>query len=69
MGRRAAARVFGTHKDTVKERERRFAARKAPLMLYAVRHEFISRPLKETRCTQLQGRDAILPARKAGRLS
>jgi len=42
MGQRAAARVFGMHKDTVKEWEQRFAAQKGPLMLYAVCHEFIS---------------------------
>ena len=42
MGQRATARVFGIHKNTVKEWEERFAAQKAPLMLYAVCHEFIS---------------------------
>lgn len=41
LGVRATARVFGIHKNTVTDWERRFAEQKAPLMLYAVCHEFI----------------------------
>ena len=42
LGLRATARCFGVHKNTVSEWEQRFAEQKAPLMLYAVCHEFIS---------------------------
>ncbi len=42
LGLRATARVFGMHKNTVSRWEKRFAEQKAPLMLYAVCHEFIS---------------------------
>ena len=42
MGLRATARSFGMNKETVKDWEERFAAQKAPLMLYTVCHEFIS---------------------------
>jgi len=42
MGLRATARSFGMNKKTVKDWEERFAAQKAPLMLYTVCHEFIS---------------------------
>ena len=42
MALRATARVFGMHKKTVTGWEERFAEQKAPLMLYAVCHEFIS---------------------------
>ena len=42
MGLRASGRVFGIHKNTVSEWEHRFAAQKAPLMLYVICHEFIS---------------------------
>lgn len=42
LGLRATARVFGMHKNTVSDWERRFAEQKAPLMLYAVCHKFIS---------------------------
>lgn len=41
LGLRATARCFGIHKNTVTEWEKRFAEQKAPLMLYAVCHEFI----------------------------
>jgi len=40
-GQRATGRIFGIHKNTVKAWETKFAAQKAPLMLYAVCHEFI----------------------------
>jgi transposase-like protein len=42
LGVRATARVFGMHKNTVSDWEKDFAQQKAPLMLYAVCHEFIS---------------------------
>lgn len=42
LGLRATARVFGMHKNTVSAWERRFAEQKAPLMLYALCHQFIS---------------------------
>ncbi len=42
LGVRATARVFAIHKNTVSDWEERFAEQKAPLMLYAVCHEFIS---------------------------
>ena len=42
MGQRATGRVFGIHKNTVAAWEQKFAGQKAPLMLYAVCHEFIS---------------------------
>ena len=41
LGLRATARCFGVHKNTVTQWEHRFAEQKAPLMLYAVCHEFI----------------------------
>lgn len=41
LGLRATGRCFDIHKNTVSEWERRFAAQKAPLMLYAICHEFI----------------------------
>jgi hypothetical protein len=42
LGLRATARVFGIHKKTVADWEKRFAEQKAPLMLYAICHQFIS---------------------------
>ena len=42
MGQRATARIFGIHKNSVAIWEKRFAEQKAPLMLYAVCHEFIN---------------------------
>jgi len=42
LGVRATARVFAIHKSTVSDWEGRFAEQKAPLMLYAVCHEFVS---------------------------
>lgn len=41
LGLRATGRCFDIHKNTVSEWESRFAAQKAPLMLYAICHEFI----------------------------
>lgn len=41
LGLRATARCFDIHKNTVAKWESKFAAQKAPLMLYAVCHEFI----------------------------
>lgn len=41
LGQRATGRVFGVHKNTVADWEKRFAAQKEPLMLYAVCHQFI----------------------------
>jgi hypothetical protein len=42
LGLRATGRVFGIHKNTVTEWEKRFAQQKEPLMLYALCHQFIS---------------------------
>lgn len=42
LGQRATARCFGLHKNTVAAWEDKFAAQKAPLMLYSLCHEFIS---------------------------
>ena len=42
LGLRATARVLGTHKQTVKEWEERFADQKETLMLYAFCHQFVS---------------------------
>lgn len=42
LGLRATARCFAIHKQTVSDWENKFAAQKAPLMLYALCHEFIS---------------------------
>lgn len=42
LGLRATARCFDMHKNTVAEWENKFADQKAPLMLYALCHEFIS---------------------------
>jgi len=41
LGLRATARCFGIHKNTVSQWENKFAEQKAPLMLYAICHEFI----------------------------
>jgi len=41
LGLRATGRCFNIHKNTVSKWESCFAAQKAPLMLYAICHEFI----------------------------
>jgi IS1 family transposase len=42
LGQRATGRCFNIHKNTVAEWESRFAEQKAPLMLYAICHQFVS---------------------------
>lgn len=42
MALRACARAFGMNKSTITKWERKFAKQKAPLMLYALCHQFIS---------------------------
>lgn len=41
LGLRATGRCFGIHKNTVSQWESRFSDQKAPLMLYAICHDFL----------------------------
>lgn len=65
LGLRAAARILGTHKNTIAEWENRFGGMKPTLMLYGLCHAFIQLTFEGDEVYTVAGR-RVHPADSAG---